>query len=80
MPFDETPLSNSDGSQRVSIFCAAGVLVSALVHRDCFFFEPCRADTADVDAVCGGLGAPLRVAVACMPWTGDEPRARGVSV
>jgi hypothetical protein len=44
-----------------------------------FCLRTCRAEAADADAICGGLGASFRVAVARMPWNRDEPRVRGVS-
>ncbi len=39
-----------------------------------FCLRACRADAADADAICGGLGASFRVAVTCMPWNRDEPK------
>ena len=51
---------------------------SFTVHGFCL--RTCRADAADADAICGGLGASFRVAVARVPWNMDELRTRGVSV
>ena len=45
-----------------------------------FCLRTYRADAADADAVCGGLGASFRVAVARMPRNRNEPGVREVSV